>query len=79
MTQMSMKASLMFPVREIISPVKAGLAALLPLSVMAYNYYKYLKIKVGKGTVKKVLSFPVGMSSAKIARPPRTQHCSKDI
>ena len=61
----------MFPVREIISPVKAGPVALLPLSVIAYNYYKYLKIKEsgGKGTAKKVLSFPVGMSSAKIARP----------
>jgi hypothetical protein len=33
-----MKARRMFPVREMMRPVKAGPVALDPLSVIAYNY-----------------------------------------
>jgi hypothetical protein len=37
MTTTSIKASLIFPVKEIINPVNAGPIALDPLSVIAYN------------------------------------------
>jgi len=57
----------MFPVKEIINPVKAGPIALDDLSVIAYNYMSEIGDK--GHTEKKVLSFPEGMSSEKMALP----------